>query len=71
MENDSDIVINDFSDIDGDSDRDSKTETDNDDMNSTLPAIAPRHALVGKASPGKAASDAKCDSNHPGKIPPG
>ena len=69
MENDSDI--NDFSDIDGDSDRDSKTETDNDDMNSTLPAIAPRHALVGKASSGKAASDAECDSRHPRKIPPG
>ena len=41
------------------------------DMESTFPAIAPRHALVGKASPGKAASDAKCDSRHPGKVPPG
>ena len=30
MENDSDIVINDFSDIDGDSDRDSKTDSDTD-----------------------------------------
>ena len=29
------------------------------------PAIAPRHALVGEASPGKAASDAELRSNEP------
>ena len=29
------------------------------------PAIAPRHALVGEASPGKAASDAELRSNTP------
>ena len=37
----------------------------------SYPAIAPRHALVGEASPGKAASDAELRSNTLRLIPPG
>ena len=37
----------------------------------SCPIIVPRHALVGEASPGKAASDAELRSNTPRLIPPG
>ena len=37
----------------------------------SCPIIVPRHALVGEASPGNAASDAELRSNTPRLIPPG
>ena len=37
----------------------------------SCPIIVPRHALVGEASPGKAASDAELRSETPRLIPPG